>query len=495
MSRSPLFIQMAGGFRDDVGIAGIKAGELSLCRNIEPSISGGYVKTGQFERFDGRPAPSKAADEAAATVRRNAITALPGVGRVLGVTEFKGDVIAVRNVEGNTSATMWKSSPAGWVAIKTMLPPNGRYRWVQSNFYAGAASLCLYGVSGTHQAFEWNGTTFGFVSSGMPRFIAVYKKHLFLGFPGGSLQHSGVGNPYEWSAGTAEFGMGSEITALQLYKGGLIIGTETSIQTIFGASRLDWAHDVFTDQNGVQADTLQDVVGDLFFCHSAKAYSFRAAQEYGKFQTASISQRINNSLQNVGIKFAITSPEKGLFLIQANDRRMFSMLIKPQSFEFGIRQYPFLACCAATSDSGSVFVGDNNGFIYQLDRGLTADGANVDALMRTGYRTPKSGFNYRLHEVDAIFSGITSQHTMRVDGDLDEQSSDPSIVDALPGGAVFDAASWDGSLWDSYPPAVVRSDQSMVAESFAVMIGHCLAMPFRLLSLKLSVSFRGARNG
>ncbi|MBM5575831.1 hypothetical protein [Deefgea sp. CFH1-16] len=167
-------ILLNGGYRDDVGIMGIAANDLSLCRNFEPAAQGGIVKTGDFERFDGQPAPSRAGKPSDATARRALIQTVPGEGRILGLGFYAGAVIAVRNVIGNSSCTMYRSTPTGWQAIKTMLPPNGYYRFAVGNFYAGSNTLTLYGVSGTHQAFAWDGTTFIYLHTGNPQFIAIF---------------------------------------------------------------------------------------------------------------------------------------------------------------------------------------------------------------------------------------------------------------------------------------------------------------------------------
>ncbi|MBM5575832.1 hypothetical protein [Deefgea sp. CFH1-16] len=323
--------------------------------------------------------------------------------------------------------------------------------------------------------------------------LPFFKNHLFLSFAGGRFVHSTVGDPTLYGAGASEFGLGAEITGFRLFKGGLIITTEKSIHTLFGSSKQDWQLDTFTDQIGAQADTVHDVVGDLFFFHKSQGFNFKAAQEYGKFATDSITKKINNSLATVGVKFCLVSPTRSAYLIQANDKRMFSMIKTPDSFDFGIRSYPFNANCGMVSPDGAVFVGTSSGFIYQLDRGYSADGAAIDNLVRTGFITPKSGKIFRLHKIAAIFSGQASAYQLRVDCDFDESSGTPMSVPAPSGGALWDSAQWNGSIFDSYPAARVETYPSATAESFAIMLSHNDLLPMRVLSFEFTLSLRGAK--
>jgi hypothetical protein len=98
------------------------------------------------------------------------------------------------------------------------LPPGGRYQLINYNFYGASQTLRMYGVNGVGPGFEFDGTTFTPIRSGMtvdtPIRVAEHKEHLFLAFPGGAFQNSSIGAPLDWSAitGAAAYGMGDEIT-------------------------------------------------------------------------------------------------------------------------------------------------------------------------------------------------------------------------------------------------------------------------------------------
>jgi hypothetical protein len=100
------------------------------------------------------------------------------------------------------------------------LPVGGRYECLNFNFSGSTSSYRMYGVNGVGRAFEFDGTTFTPIRSGMavdtPHRIAEHYNHLFLAFPAGQLQNSSIGAPLNWSAvtGAAAYGLGSEITDL-----------------------------------------------------------------------------------------------------------------------------------------------------------------------------------------------------------------------------------------------------------------------------------------
>lgn len=92
--------------------------------------------------------------------RRTQIQKVPGEGAILGVAVYKDTVIAVRNVVGSTSATMWKSSWSGWTSVKTGLYPGGQYRFTQNNFTGDPKRIYLFGCDGKNRPFRYTGTTY-----------------------------------------------------------------------------------------------------------------------------------------------------------------------------------------------------------------------------------------------------------------------------------------------------------------------------------------------
>jgi hypothetical protein len=87
------------------------------------------------------------------------ITKVPGDGSVLGVAVYRATVYAVRNIVGSLSATLWKTSAAGWVSVKTGLIPSGAWEFVVANFSGASTTLALFGVDGKNRLLKYDGTT------------------------------------------------------------------------------------------------------------------------------------------------------------------------------------------------------------------------------------------------------------------------------------------------------------------------------------------------
>lgn len=85
---------------------------------------------------------------------RNLIAKPAGEGRIQGVAVFNEHVYAVRNIVGNASATLWRSSAAGWVSIATGLPPSANYRFEVANFSGSSTETSLFGVNGKGRLFR-----------------------------------------------------------------------------------------------------------------------------------------------------------------------------------------------------------------------------------------------------------------------------------------------------------------------------------------------------
>lgn len=93
---------------------------------------------------------------------RGQIAPVPGAGKVLGVSVYRGDVYALRNDAGETSASLWKSSGLGWVAVRAGLLPGGRLATDVANFSGASTTLALFGCDGVNRHWRYDGAAFEF---------------------------------------------------------------------------------------------------------------------------------------------------------------------------------------------------------------------------------------------------------------------------------------------------------------------------------------------
>src|SRR5690606_38958512 len=108
------------------------------------------------------------------------------------------------------------------------LSPGGRYAFENHNFFGASNLERMYGVNGKDRGFEWDAEVMVPIETGMvidkPIRVTVHRNHLFYAFPGGSVQHSSTGTPYEWQVltGAGETGLGEEITDFQASVSGVL---------------------------------------------------------------------------------------------------------------------------------------------------------------------------------------------------------------------------------------------------------------------------------
>lgn len=95
-------------------------------------------------------------------VRRARIAQPVGEGAILGVKMFDGATYTLRNVVGSATATLWRTSSAGWVAVRTGLRPSGRMRATVDNFAGSKKTRSIYGVDGKNRHWQFDGATFTF---------------------------------------------------------------------------------------------------------------------------------------------------------------------------------------------------------------------------------------------------------------------------------------------------------------------------------------------
>lgn len=317
---------------------------------------------------------------------------------------------------GSSVATIGGDSTA------VSLQVGGNYRFVNHNFYGSSSYFRMYGCDGVNKGFEWDGDTFVQITTGMdvdaPTFVGAFKGHLFFAFPGGSLQHSSIGTPYEWSAitGAAELGIGDDITGLLDMIDVLVIYSRNSISLLSGTSIDDWSLDPYSGESGAIENTVQKI-GSGFFTDDRGITTLSAVDTYGDFETNTISKAIKPYLDSKLslISSSIRVRGKNQYRLFFSDG--FGINITLTTGESGIKvagitrlEYDVtpLHPVSTESSTGSeeLLFGDEDGYVYQLDAGTSFNGNAIQAICRTHFnnlKTPSNRKRFRrvIPEVDA----------------------------------------------------------------------------------------------
>ncbi|OXE35258.1 MAG: hypothetical protein CGW95_15000 [Phenylobacterium zucineum] len=348
--------------------------------------------------------------------------------------------------------------------------PNGRFRFVIANFGSGSK---MYWASGADTAFEFDGTVAVPIRSGMvvdrPTHLAFHKNHLFLSFDN-SLQHSGIGNPYVWSAvlGAAELNMGETITNL-LPKpsdassgGAMIVSTRNAMFVLYGTSVADWKLVTYQKDVGSLAHTMQNIASDTYYLDDRGITNLTQTLNFGNFASATISDKVKTWLMdrkaNV-IDSCVVKDKNQMRLFFAGGTAMYltfsgSQLTgcMPVQFADSVTHVHSVELADGTE---RVYYGDDAGYVYVADNGPSFAGQTITAYFKLQFNHCKSprvmkSFRKVTFEVGGVGFADFQLGAELGYGTYDIPTQPTETVDVQFAGPRWDdpAMTWDSTVWD-----------------------------------------------
>lgn len=378
-----------------------------------------------------------------------------------------GANLNVATIAGNSSAVS--------------LAKSGRYEFCNVNFGGSAATLKMFGCSGVHKAFQFDGTNFAFITTGMtvdtPDHIIPHKNHLFLAF-GSSVQHSAVSDPLSWTVvlGAGEIGMGEDVTNFLGAPGGttggaLVIYTRNKTFVLYGNDSTDWNLVTFNPDAGALEWTAQ-YIGQGVVLDDRGIASMSASQAFGNFNGGTISSDIRpyiNSLRNTAIASCVVREKDQYRLFFSGGAAVYVTFIgnrvaglMPISLS-----HPPTCVCSQEAATGveEIYFGSSNGYVYQMEKGTSHDGdalAWSATLAFNHFGSPLQLKQYRKVSVEASGEGYCvfslSYNVGYATAELDQGVS-AEITTTL-NATVWDSFVWDQFYWDgqSLVPAEAHLD-------------------------------------
>ena len=380
---------------------------------------------------------------------------------------------------------------AASVATQITLAAGGRYETTVANFGGGTANYKLYGVSGVNSAFEFDGTTYVPIRTGMavdtPSHICFHKQHLFLSF-GASVQFSALGFPYQWTPllGAGEIAMNAEVTNLLVLpgdqsSGALGVYTRSDTSVLYGTSSANFSLSTFNSGTGAFPYTAQNM-DQAYVLDDRGIMSLGTSLNFGNFVPAALTMNIPKFIeQHRGLSVGSTvNRDKGqyrvffsdgsaLYLTILNGRVLGSM---PMQFQHNIN-------CAIDSEAptgGTVqFFGSTNGYVYQMDLGTSFDGEQIPANMNLVYNSIKSPRILKRYRKAAVELSGDSYAEIQFGYDLGyrttalTQAEDASYQNDLRS-SYWDEMVWDNFVWDGSDISPSEIEVSGTAENIAIRI-------------------------
>jgi hypothetical protein len=474
----------------------IPAGALILCKNFECKIGGGYRRIGGYERFDGQIAPSLAEDPLTA---RDNIAAVPGSGPILGLWLYKGVTYAFRNNEDATEAKMYKSGGGGWTEVTTgeTLEPGGRFEFKNFNFSGASYTEKMYGVDGKNDFFSFDGTDFvqlpvaGFDSK--PKHLFIFKNRASLAFPLGQMVLSAPGDPADYDTATSSavlIATGDDITGLQGAVGGaLAVFMRNRVSILYGSTTADFQSQDLREQSeksGAIEWTIQEV-GDTIYLDDRGLTSLAQTDKFGNFQSATIDEAVKNYLgsrkdQVIGSTISRGSNQYRLLLESPSGTEVLTLTLSSQGVEgFSLSAYPvrFSSVVSEEDTQGDerIFAGSIDGMVYELDKGKSFDGADIESYFKIPfyhYKSPSYHKQFRramasIETPDALILKMKPEFNY---GGTDVAPSVARTEAVLARGGQWGLDDWNEFSWSSPVVGKAQADIGGSGENMALLFYH-----------------------
>ncbi len=369
-------------------------------------------------------------------------------------------------------------------------PAGGRYEFLNHNFYGASNLRRMYGVNGVGSAFEFDGTTIVPILTEMPDDrpirIAVHRMHLFLAFPGGSVQFSEPGEPMlvDPILGAGEFAIGDEVTDF--------ISNNTEVLTILGANSVsnlygndasDFQLQVLADDAGALPWTAEKI-GSAIYMDNRGLRSMSSTQAYGNFSLGTLTapiapylrERRTIGVQPVAACRVRTKNQYKVFYDNGEGLTVFVGRKEAESMPFNLGRVVSCICSVEGEDRNEeIFFGATDGFVYQLNAGNSFDGEPLDYFLRLPFNhlgAPQQ--RKRWHRM-VLECEATPQATLRVScdfnyGDGSDLSSVPEELTVTGGGGQWDSSLWDTFLWDGALEGQAEAYIDGVGKNISILI-------------------------
>lgn len=384
-----------------------------------------------------------------------------------------------------TGSIAGAASVTGIQTAYSFAVPGGRFSFANSNFGGHSSTQRMYGCDGKNKAFEWDGTYFTTITTGMttdtPIKIIEHRKHLFLMFSGGSLQHSSIGDPFIWSAitGAAELGLGDEGIDFLSMPDALVVFTRNTAKVLSGYDSSTWDLKPYADDSGCIEWTLQGL-GSGIYLDDRGLTSLSATQVYGDFKISTISKLIEPYLRTrlSMVQSSIRVKEKNQYRLFLTGLESLTLTMEGNKIlGFTRQKYNHLPVCTCSSENlageEELFFGSTDGFVYQLDSGYTFNGSAIESLVKLNYNHLKSpSVKKRIRRI--VFELETKKNTylqISVEFDYGESTIPRVIFSNLNvSGGVWDIDNWDDFDWDGTAVGISQVDVDGTASSFSLTV-------------------------
>lgn len=367
----------------------------------------------------------------------------------------------------------------------------GRVDSVVYNFTASLATRRLYGCDGVNLEWEFDGDVLVPLNTGMAGIRATrvlsHKNHLFYAYRS-SLQHSAIGDPYNWQPllGAGELGTGDIITNLRSVAGteaaaALMAICQDSAWVLYGSDSSDWQFVRTSEQAGAQAFSAQEVGGIMSFDRD-DFRRFRPTQAFGNFNYESESRAIEPLVSGATVKCSVLAKNKNKYRCFFSDGLFVTATPHGKGFSWMPSDYGRVIECAVGEEIDGqyrIFMGDSDGWVLEADVGRGFDGEEVQAAMRLSSQNQGSNITLKQYRHIEIESLAESAFELAVAAEFSDSDPEAAAVTSesmsnfrrqYGAGLFWDFTSWDRAYWDTNLANRVRYSVHGLGQSFTLLV-------------------------
>lgn len=346
--------------------------------------------------------------------------------------------------------------------------PGGNGVYFAYNFSGSTATLKMYGVDGVNPAFEFDGTNYVPIRTGMlvdaPSHVIAHKSYLFLAFLG-SVQFSGIGTPYGWSItlGAGEFDCSRSVTGF-LPQGGNQVGSSLAIFTeertfvLYGTSAADFKLVSSIFDIGYSAYTCQQVSNDAYGVTRRGIQQLMTTLNYGDFDYESVSHMVQPFMTvRRGLETASNSLRtKNQYRVYFSDGYCLAVGLTGDKI-FGLMplNYSRPVRCIHTSTLSTgqevTYFGSDDGYVYLDNIGTSQDGAVIESWLRLPFNNEKSPRVRKRFRRAILETTVESFASLQISYELGYGTPEVASSAAMPDNALVGSGGyWDQFAWDQF---------------------------------------------
>ncbi len=392
---------------------------------------------------------------------------------------FQAEVIQVSAVNS--------ANIAGAGVVGTF-PAGGCYEFINYNFYGLSYSKSMYGVNGVGQGFSFDGTDVIFIDTGTsvdtPSKIYAHAKHLFFAFPGGSVQHSAPGEPYTFSAvlGASELAIGEECTGFATVPGeALAIFGRNNISILTGTGVDYWKLSTYSTDSGAIDKSVQSLDMPLFMDDQG-IKKLATSMNYGDFNVNTLSDKmkpyLTTKLGNLNCSLKVRNKEQYRLFLDNNIVITLSMrngkILGMTRSDLG-KSFNVAVSCNNTAGEETLYAGDTDGYVYELDAGHNFDGVEIVAAIRPIFYHFRNPENYK--RFIKIVLEISAEEEMPMSflpefsyGDSYLPAAEEKNVTILTGATYWGTENWEDFYWDSPSTSTAYGYLQGIGKNFRMYI-------------------------